>query len=225
MIPDFNPRFSSSVNRDYPGPSALEPSQRKTQQSSECSSRLKNSQNIWAGIIGKLSCEQRTRREPAALAGQRSTVTQRSQVTSGGGFPAPALEFRSISEFPRIFRSNSRCSQHTECFRKTASLLGTNVPTSVSATGLRRCTPAGLQVLRDPGGGFPHPATAELPQVPEPDQEGRKRRGVNREKAHFRAGRGPGRGRNSDWIRNLLIVEVRVKVGHGTGTRGVGGGG
>lgn len=64
----------------------------------------------------------------------------------------------------------------------------------------------------------PHPATAELPQVPEPVQEGRKHRGVGREKAHFRAGRGGGRGRNSDWTRNLLIAEVKVKVRYSTRT-------
>lgn len=70
--------------------------------------------------------------------------------------------------------------------------LGTNIPTSVSTTGLATVThllvPVCLQILGD-SCGFPHPVTAELPQVPGSVQEGRKCWNVNREKTLFSEGR------------------------------------
>lgn len=74
-------------------------------------------------------------------------------------------------------------------------LPGTNIPTSVSTTGLPTVAhllePVRLRILGD-SCGFPHPATAELPQVPEPVREGRKCRNVNTEKTLFREGRAAG---------------------------------
>lgn len=76
--------------------------------------------------------------------------------------------------------------------RKLKFLLGTNIPTSVSTTGLPNVThllvPVCLPILGD-SCGFPHPVTAELPQVPRPVQKGRKCWNVNREKTLFSEGR------------------------------------
>lgn len=75
---------------------------------------------------------------------------------------------------------------------KLKFLLGTNIPTSVSATGLLTVTHLPLLVcllILGDSCGFPHPVTAELPQVPGPVQEGRKCWNINREKTLFSEGR------------------------------------
>lgn len=128
-IPDFNPRFSSSVSRDYPGPSSLEPSQRKTQRSSERSSEH----------LGRNNWKTEPRAENLLLAGQRSPVTQTAQVSSGGGLH---LRWNS-AVFPSFLGSLEATQAAADTRNVSGKAPGTNVPASVSAAGRPCCTPAG----------------------------------------------------------------------------------